>query len=491
MIPMRTRKEKDAIGVKDVPAESFGGIFSVRAKENFQISWRRFPVEFFAQLAHIKHANALVHMRSSRLGEKEGKAIVAAAKEVAKGKFANEFGLDVFQAGAGTPLNMTMNEVIANRALDLLGERKGKYSRVHPNNHVNMGQSTNDVIPSTIRMTCVEFSVELEHELEKTISVLQKESKEYARLLKVGRTHLQAAVPITFGQELSAHAEALKESLAKIKESRAGLMELPLGGTAVGTGITTEPGDDEKVLKELRTITRRPYAASTRKFFLTSHMSALGNYSHALSELASEGIILCNDLVLLGSDPLAGIGEVKLPEVEPGSSIMPGKVNPSIVEAFKMVCLQVQGHHETIRLGMESTQLELNVMTPILAADLFESQFILKNSLKMLREKCLRGLKPTPKMQQHVEQSLSFATVLNPYLGYEVVAHLVQRGFKEKKGLERLLVEENLLSHTEVSRLLNPQHITQPQRVDLRLKENIQSRPGFRALAQRLHSFSK
>ncbi|QQR92912.1 MAG: aspartate ammonia-lyase [Candidatus Iainarchaeum archaeon] len=488
---MRTRKEMDALGVKNVPAESFGGIFSVRAKENFHISWRRFPTEFFTQLAHIKHANALVHMHGGRLGEKEGKAIVAAAKEVAQGKFAIEFGLDVFQAGAGTPLNMTMNEVIANRALDILGERKGKYARIHPNNHVNMAQCTNDVIPSAIRMACVEFSIGLEDELQKTITTLQKQSKRYAHLLKVGRTHLQAAVPITFGQELSAHAEALKESLLKIKAARAGLMELPLGGTAIGTGITTEPGDDVKVIKELRKIAKRPYTASQRKFFLTSHMSALGNYSHALSELASEGIILCNDLVLLGSDPLAGIGEVKLPEVEPGSSIMPGKVNPSIVEAFKMVCLQVQGHHETIRLGMESTQLELNVMTPILAADLFESQFILHNSLHMLREKCLRGLKPTPKMQQHVEQSLSFATVLNPYLGYEVVAHFVKKGFKQQQGLEQLLVAENVLTPTEISRLLNPRHITQPQRVDLRLKEAIQSRAAYRSILQELHHYSK
>lgn len=491
MIRMRTRKEQDALGVKDVPAESFGGIFSVRAKENFQISWRRFPVEFFTQLAHIKHANALVHVRSGRLAEKEGKAIIAAAKEVAKGKFANEFGLDVFQAGAGTPLNMTMNEVIANRALDMMGERKGKYARVHPNNHVNMGQSTNDVIPSTIRMTSVEFSIALEYELMKTISVLEKQSKQYAHLLKTGRTHLQAAVPITFGQELSAHAEAFKESLSKIKSARVGLMELPLGGTAIGTGITTEPGDDEKVVKELRKITKRPYTASQRKFFLTSHMSALGNYSHALSELASEGIILCNDLVLLGSDPLAGIGEIKLPEVEPGSSIMPGKINPSIVEAFKMVCLQVQGHHETIRLGMESTQLELNVMTPILAADLFESQFILKNSLRMLREKCLKGLRPTPNMQRHLEQSLSFATVLNPYLGYEVVAHYVKKGLKHGKGLEQLLVEENILTRAEIMRLLNPKLITQPQRVDLRLRESIQSRAAYRAILQELHHYAK
>lgn len=491
MTIMRTRKEMDAIGVKEVPAESFGGIFSVRAKENFQISWRRFPQEFFTQLAHIKQANAIMHLQSGRLPEKEGKAIVTAAKEVAKGKFASEFGLDVFQAGAGTPLNMAMNEVIANRALDLLGERKGKYAKIHPNNHINMGQSTNDVIPSTIRMTCVESSLKLEEELQKTIAIIEKQSKQYAHLLKVGRTHVQAAVPITFGQELSAHAEALKDSLAKIKTARAALMELPLGGTAIGTGITTEPGDDEKVIKELRKITKRPYTTSQRKFFLTSHMSALGNYSHVLSELASEGIILCNDLVLLGSDPLAGIGEIKLPEVEPGSSIMPGKVNPSIVEAFKMVCLQVQGHHETIRLGMESTQLELNVMTPILAADLFESQFILTNSLRMLREKCLRGLKPTANMQKHLEQSLSFATVLNPYLGYEVVAHFVKKAFKQQKGLEQLLIDENILSQTEVSKLLNPRLITQPQRVDLRLKESIQARPAFRSIVQELHHYAK
>ncbi len=488
---MRTRKEQDAIGVKDVPAESYGGIFSVRAKENFRISWRRFPQEFFSQLAYIKQANALLHVKNGRLPEKEGKAIIAAAKEVAQGKFANEFGLDVFQAGAGTPLNMTMNEVIANRALVLLGERKGKYSRVHPNNHVNMGQSTNDVIPSAIRMTAYEFSLQFEKELHQTISQLEKTRKNYSNELKVGRTHLQAAVPITLGQELSSHRDALQESLSKIQTARKDLLELPLGGTAIGTGITTSPGDDSKVIGQLKRITKRPYTASTRKFFLTSHMTALGNYSHALSELASEGIILCNDLVLLGSDELTGLGEIKLPEVEPGSSIMPGKVNPSIVEAFKMVCLQVQGHHETIRLGLESTQLELNVMTPILAADLFESQEILINGMNMLRERCIKKMKPTPKMRQNLENSLSFATALNPYLGYEVVAQLVQYATQRKKSLENVLVEENIFTSSEMRRLLNPAHITQPTRVDLRLKENIQRRPAYQKLLQSLQHYSK
>ncbi len=485
------RKEQDAMGVKRVPYESYGGIFSLRAKENFQLSNRELPSLFFKQLALLKCAAAIEHVRAKRLDEKVGKAIIRASREIMAGKFSNAFDLDVFQAGAGTPFNMTMNEVIANRALEIVGQPKGKYSLIHPHTHVNMMQSSNDVIPTVIRLTTVEFSLKLEHELIQTIHLAEELSKKYKNLVKVGRTHMQTAVPITFGQELFVYAESLRDALKKIRSGREGLYELPLGGTAVGTGITTEPGYDIKVVSIIRKLTKQPYYPSHRKMLLTSHLSTLGHYSNALSELADELLIWANDWILLGSDPYAGIGEIHLPAVEPGSSIMPGKINPSILEALKMVTVQVQGNHETIRLCEESTQLELNTMTPILAANLFESQEILTNGLKMFREKCLKNVQPTSKMKALVHQSYFSATALDPYFGYDVTAYLVKKAMHACEPFEKMLVSMKLLTPSEAKILLSAESLTSPRRISPQLKKAIQSRKVFTELRKRVQKFSR
>lgn len=487
----RTRTEADAIGAKKVPVDAYGGIFWTRARENFSLSDRTFPFLFFQKLALIKMVAANEHVRTHRLDAKKGNAIAHAAREIMRGKEYPEFSLDVYQAGAGTPLNMTMNEVLANRALETLGQRKGKYSVIHPNSHVNMGQSTNDVIPTAIRLTAVELSVPLERELIQTVHVAEELAKRYSKTLKTGRTHVQTAVPVTFGQELRVYAESLRDALRGLREAKQGIFELSLGGTAVGTGITTEPGYDIRVVSALRRATGQPFYPSHRKMLLTSHMSAFGHYSSALSGLASELTIWANDWVLLGSDPHAGIGEIVLSEMEPGSSIMPGKINPSILEALKMICLQVQGNHETIRLSLESTQLELNVMTPVLASNLFESQQLLTNGLKMFRTRCLAHVHPSPRMKTLLEQSVSTATALNPYLGYDVAAHLVKKSLVSHISFEKTVQATHIFSAGELLHLLHASALTSPRKIDSKLKAEVAKRKPFIQLQRRVQSFAR
>lgn len=485
------RLEQDSIGTKTIPSDAYTGIFSARAHENFSLSTRRFPISFYHGLALLKQVAAQEHVHAKRLPEKEGNAIVRAAQEVQRGKFDGLFDLDVFQAGAGTPLNMVMNEIIANRALEILHERKGKYSRIHPNIHVNMAQSTNDVIPTAFRLTALSYSSHLEKELMETIHVTEELSQKYRTTSKTGRTHVQTAVPVTFGQELYVYAQSLREDWQAIRSAKEKMHELSLGGTAVGTGITTEPGYDVAVVKRLRTETGIPFYPSHRKMYHTSHMSVFQRYSDALSTLASDMLIWMNDWILLGSDPYAGIGEIHLPEVEPGSSIMPGKVNPSILEAMKMIVLHVQGNHETIRLSCESTQLELNVMTPVMASNLFESQELLTNGLKMFREKCLKKIHPSPRMRELLQQSVSTATALNPYLGYDVVAFLVKKAMANHVSVEKLVRAEGVLTPTEIEKIMRPENLTRPQKADEKIKQTIRTRAAYKKILSRVQKFAR
>lgn len=485
------RHEQDSIGTKIIPANSYTGIFSARAHENFSLSTRRFPISFYHGLALLKQVAAQEHVHAGRLPEKEGNAIVRAAQEVQRGKFDELFDLDVFQAGAGTPLNMMMNEIIANRALEMLGERKGKYARIHPNIHVNMAQSTNDVIPTALRLTTLSYSAHLEKELMETIHAAEELSRHYRTTSKTGRTHLQTAVPVTFGQELYVYAQSLREDWQSIRSTKEKMHELSLGGTAVGTGITAEPGYDVAVVKRLRSETGIPFYPSHRKMYHTSHMSVFQRYSDALSTLASDLLIWMNDWILLGSDPYAGIGEIHLPEVEPGSSIMPGKINPSILEAMKMIALHVQGNHETIRLSCEATQLELNVMTPVMGSNLFESQELLTNGLKMFREKCLKKIRPTPRMNMLLQQSVSTATALNPYLGYDVVAFMVKKAMANHVSVEKIIRAEGLLTPTEIEKIMRPENLTRPQKTDEKLAQTIQARATYKKIRARVQKFAR
>ncbi len=487
----KIRIEQDAIGKKKIPSDAYTGIFHARAKENFSLSARKFPMLFYHQLALLKRVAAQEHVHAGRIEAKQGNAIIRAAREIEKGKFDVLFDVDVFEAGAGTPLNMTMNEIIANRALELLGERKGKYSIIHPNNHVNMMQSTNDVIPTVLRLTAIHLSQNIEKELIQTIHVAEELSQKYRSAIKMGRTHVQTAVPVTFGQELYVYAQSLRDNLQKIRVAREGLNELSIGGTAVGTGITTEPLYDVNIVKRLRKETGLPLFPSHRKMLHTSHMTVFQHYSNALSELSSDLLIWINDWVLLGSDPYAGVGEIHLPEVEPGSSIMPAKVNPSILEALKMIVLQVQGNNETIRLCCESTQLELNVMTPVMGGNLFESQELLANGLRMFREKCLTHVCPAPRMRQLLDASMSTATALNPYLGYDVVAFLVKKSMATRMPLEKMVQTIGLLLPHEARTLLRAEKLTSPQKIDTKLRTAIQQRPTFRVIRRNVQRYSR
>ncbi len=440
---MKTRKEKDALGTVEVPAESYGGSFFTRARKNFQISELRAPVSFACALALIKIAAARVNSELGHLERKKAKAIEQAGKEFLEGLYDEFFELDVYQAGAGTPFNMTMNEILANRANEILGGKKGSYDHVHPNDHVNMSQSSNDVIPSAIRLAALVDLEELLEEEEKLRASLLKKAEQFKRVLKVGRTHLQDAVPVTLGQEFEAWASALCNAHIRIHGAGFELEVLGIGGTAIGSGINTPPKFAEKMVKELAKLTGLPgLEVAENKFETTHSMAPFLATSSALRSMAVELLRICNDLRLMASGPEAGFNEIRLPEVEPGSSIMPGKVNPSVLEALCMICTQVIGLDASICLAAQKGEFELNWYTPLIACDLLHQIEILTNGMNMLREDCIDGLRANEKeMRAVLENSCAMATALVPKLGYHKVAELVKKAKKTKRKFSDLKID--------------------------------------------------
>ena len=420
-----SRKERDSLGEIEVPDNVLYGAFTTRAYQNFQISGIRAKPDFIRAIAIIKKAAALANMKLGMLDEKIGNAIVQAADEVIQGKHRDQFILDVFQAGAGTPFNMNTNEVIANVAIRKLGGKPGDYHIVHPNNHVNMAQSSNDVIPTATRLSVLLTLPGLIRELDEIILAFHEKAKESDNIIKVGRTHLEDAVPIRYGQVFDGCATAFKRCSERINNAENSMLELSIGGTAVGTGINTHPDFKKTVISELRKLTGFEFVQGN-SVTLSWSMAGFVEMSNALRMLAVELNKISNDLRLLNSGPKTGISEIILPEVEPGSSIMPGKINPSIPEAVNMVCFQVIGNDHAVAMAAEAGQLELNVMTPLIAFDLLWSIELLTNTIRMLREKCVSGITIDEKRcTQLLDNSHALATVLNPYIGYENVAELV------------------------------------------------------------------
>ena len=459
-----TRTEKDSLGTKEIPENLHYGIQTLRAVENFPISGLHAHPRFIDAYVLIKKAAALANAKVGELSAVHRDAIVKACDEILSGKWRDQFPVDVFQMGAGTALNMNLNEVLANRANEILGEPKGSYKPLNPNDHVNRGQSTNDTFPSAVRLAALLILKEsLYAPLEGLEKSFEKKAVEFDGILKSGRTHLQDAVPIRLGQEFAAYAGCLKKCRLAIVERGKALMELGLGGSAVGTGLNTAPGYREDIIKELSELTGLPLVPAKDMREAMQSQRPIAELSSGLRNLSLEVTRIVNDLRLLSSGPTTGFGEINLPATAPGSSIMPGKVNPSILEMVNMVAFHVIGADLTTALAVQGGQLELNVMMPVAAFEINFSITILGNSLKILSEKCVQGITANEDRCRHyAENSMGLATALNAYIGYAKAAEVAKEAARSGKSIPQVIREKKILSEEEIRRVMDPFKMTEP-----------------------------
>ena len=461
-MPSATRTEKDPLGTKEVPADALYGVQTLRATENFPISGLRQPPGFVLATVWIKKAAALTHKETGRLGPRLADAIVRAADEVIAGQHRDQFVVDVFQAGAGTSHNMNVNEVLANRANELLGAKRGTYAPIHPNDHVNMAQSTNDVIPTTIRLACLAELPRLENAFTAMGDALRKKGEEFDDIVKSGRTHLQDAMPIRLGQEFHAYAGTIERGLRRVTESAEYLRDLGIGGTAVGTGVNAEPEYPEKMIKHLREMTRLELRVGRDRVQLMQSMGDVAGFSAQLRVLALDVSKISSDLRLMASGPRTGLDEIRLPAVQPGSSIMPGKINPSIPEMVNQVCFHVVGCDTCVSIAVEHGQLELNVMMPVIAYNVLLAMQILTNACVSFTERCITGIAANAEMAAYwLERSAALATALAPQIGYAAAAELSKRSVKENVLIRELVSRERVLPPDQVDEVLDLRKMTE------------------------------
>ena len=458
-----TRLEKDSLGHKEVPAHAYYGIQTARAVENYPISGLRAHPTLIRAIAMVKEAAALANRELGLIDAKTADAIVQAAQEVQQGKLHDHFVVDVFQAGAGVSFHMNSNEVIANRASELLGGARGEYKHVHPNDHVNYGQSTNDVFPTAMRLATLLELEKLYLVLDSLIASLDAKGKEFHHVLKSGRTHMQDAVPMRLGQEFAAYAGAIKRAKKAIAEQSEFLRELGLGGSAVGTGINTHPDYRHKAIAELARISgQKLHAADDMRYAMQSNL-AMSSVSGALRNLALEVIRISNDLRLLASGPNTGLAEINLPALQPGSSIMPGKINPVMPELAAMVSFQVVGYDTAVALAVQAGQLELNVMMPTMAYSVLTSITIMTNMLRQLTEFCIKGITVNEqRTNYYVQSTVSLATALNPYIGYAKAAEIAKESVKTGRSIIDIARERGDLSEEQIKEILDPARMTEP-----------------------------
>jgi len=452
-----TRTERDSLGEVQVPATAYYGAQTQRALENFPVSGLRFPRRFIGALGMIKSEAAAVNAELGVIEPDLAVPIGQAADEVVEGRLDEQFPLDIFQTGSGTSTNMNANEVIANRAIEMLGGELGSKSPVHPNDHVNAGQSSNDVIPTAIHVAALGALVEdLEPALEHLARALDRKAHEFDDIVKVGRTHLQDAVPIRLGQEFSGYAKQVEYALARLDAVKPRLAELALGGTAVGTGLNAHPEFAVRVIDRLAVRTGHPFVPAPNKFEAMAAKDAAVECSGALKTVAVSLTKIANDIRWLGSGPRCGIGEISLPSLQPGSSIMPGKVNPVIPESVLMVAAQVLGNDVTISIGGMSGNFELNVMMPVIAYNLLQSEEILANSSRLLADLCVDGLVGNAeRCEALVEESLSMVTALAPVIGYDRAAEIAKEAFATGRTVRELCLEQEVLPPEELERVLD------------------------------------
>lgn len=459
------RNEHDLLGDREVPREAFYGVQTLRAMENFNISG--VTLSFFpaliAALSMVKEAAAEANLELGLLEGGLRDAIVAACREIRNGKYHNQFVVDMIQGGAGTSTNMNANEVIANRALEILGYEKGDYAHCHPNNHVNLSQSTNDVYPTSVKIALYNSNRKLVAVLETLVNAFRKKGEEFSRVIKMGRTQLQDAVPMTLGQEFEAYAVTLGEEVERLNQNARLFLEVNMGATAIGTGINSEPGYAEKVVAHLRRITGLDLVLAPNLVEATQDTGAFVMYSSAVKRLALKLSKISNDLRLLSSGPRAGINEINLPPMQPGSSIMPGKVNPVIPEVVNQIAFKVIGNDLTVTMASEAGQLELNVFEPIIVHSVFESVEMLIHGMNTLRHRCVEGITANvERCRALVENSIGLVTALVPWLGYAKASELAREALETGESVYALVLRDRLMSREKLDRILAPENMIRP-----------------------------
>ena len=455
---MKTRKEFDSIGSIKVPNDKYWGASTQRSKKFFNIGKIYVPESIIRSIAIIKRSAAIVHQKDGLISSKISRAIIKASNEVISGKMSQNFPLKVWQTGSGTQTNMNVNEVIANRAIEILKGKKGSKKPVHPNDHVNKSQSTNDVFPTAMHIS---ITIETINKLLPSLNLLEHslaiKSKEFKKIVKIGRTHLQDATPLSLGQEFSGYHEQVKKSIERIKFCLNDIYYLAQGGTAVGTGINSGKNFDKKIIKEIKKFCKLNFKPAPNKFSELAAHDAIVNFSGSLNTCAVALMKISNDIRFLGSGPRAGYGELLLPENEPGSSIMPGKVNPTQCEAVTMVCAKVIGNHTGITVAGSHGHFELNVFKPLIAYNILQSIDILADSVKNFCLYCVKGIKANEKkIKEHLENSLMLVTALAPKIGYDNAAKIAKNALKNGTKLKEEVIKSGLLTRKEYEKLINP-----------------------------------
>ncbi len=457
---MRYRIERDSLGERQVPAEAYYGIETLRGKENFEITKRGICRQLIKALAIVKKAAAKANIDAGNISEKVGKAIMLACDEILNGRLHGQFVTDLIQGGAGTSINMNANEVIANRANELLGGRKGDYDFVHPNDHVNFGQSTSDVIQTAGKIAVVKQLKKLQVELKKLYNSYLDKAEEFKDVIKTGRTHLQEALPITLGQEFYAYASALNRDIKRIDTAIDALLEVNLGGTAIGTGLNANEKYCKKVILHLSKFSGEDVRIAKNLIDATRNLDAFGYASSMLKLLAIDLSKTASDLRLVASSGPNGFNEIILPNVQPGSSIMPGKFNPVIPEVVNQVCFYVMGLDVTVTKAIEAGQLELNVFEPLILMSLFEEITTLRRAARTFNNLAITDLKVNPNLKYHIDNSVFLITALTPHIGYDTACSIVNEAMKENKTIKEIVLEKGLLSNSLIDEILNNRDIT-------------------------------
>ncbi|HBZ24842.1 MAG: aspartate ammonia-lyase [Bacteroidetes bacterium GWF2_41_61] len=466
----KTRTEHDLLGSKEVPVEALFGVQTLRCVENFDISRDylcEYP-EFTKALGIVKMGAVLANHELGLIDDKIKDAIVAACKELMDGQHLEHFPVDMVQGGAGTSINMNANEVIANRALEIMGKKRGQYKYCSPNDHVNMAQSTNDAYPTAMHIGLYLTHFHVREALQKLIDSFEKKEREFAHIIKMGRTQLQDAVPMTLGQSFGAYKFAMKHELSRLEKAAKELLFINMGATAIGTGITSEPGYAEACIKHIRDITGWDIRLAEDLIEATNDTSSMVFYASALKMIAIRLSKICNDLRLLSSGPRTGLAEISLPPKQPGSSIMPGKVNPVIPEVVNQVCFKIIANEMAVCLASEAAQLELNVMEPVIVHSIIESSDWLIRALKALREQCIDGIIANEDQCRHmVEHSIGIVTALKQYIGYEKSSEIAQEALKTGGSVYKLVMEKGLLTKEQLDTILDPKHMVKPVKITI------------------------
>lgn len=463
MSTVKSRIERDFLGERELPSDVYYGIQTLRATENFPITGLSIHPSLIKAMGIVKKSAAMANKEVGLLQEEIADAIIAAAEEVIEGKWNSQFIVDPIQGGAGTSINMNTNEVIANRALEILGYEKGNYKVISPNSHVNMSQSTNDAFPTAMHIAILKLINELLETMEKMKAVLEDKAKQFSHIIKMGRTHLQDAVPIRLGQEFEAYSRALGRDIKRVASTRENLYEVNMGATAVGTGLNALSDYITSVDKHLAENAQLPLKGASHLVDATQNTDAYTEVSSALKICMINCSKIANDLRLMASGPRAGFGEIFLPARQPGSSIMPGKVNPVMPEVVNQVAFQVIGNDHTISMASEAGQLELNVMEPVLIFNLIQSLSIMNNVFDAFTEHCLKGIEANEeRMKEYVEKSVGTITAVNPHIGYETAANIAREAILTGRSIRELCIEKGVLTKEQLDLILDPYEMTHP-----------------------------